>query len=71
MLFDGFETFGGDVESRSFCDNLNFDLNLDFLREASLWGIVISSEVIVIRIKQRNVLESSMQRNLRRRQPPA
>jgi hypothetical protein len=32
----------------------------------SLRGIVISSEIIVIRIKQRNVLKSNMQRIVRR-----
>jgi hypothetical protein len=36
-----------------------------------LWGMVISSEVIVIKIKQGNDLKSNMQRNLRRRQSPA
>ena len=57
--------------SRLLSDNLNFDLNLDLAREASLWGMVISSEVIVIKIKQGNDLKPNMQRNLRRRQSPA
>ena len=57
--------------SRLLSDNLNFDLNLDLAREASLWGMVISGEVIVIKIKQGNDLKSNMQRNLRRRQSPA
>ena len=34
--------------SRSFCDSLNFDLNLDFLREASFWGIFECGNVILI-----------------------
>ena len=62
---------GKGIFSRLLSDSLNFDLNLDRAREVSLWGIVISSEVMVMRIKQRNVLKSNMQRNLRPRQPPA
>ena len=43
---------------------LNFDLNLDCLREVSLRGIVLSGVIIFIRVKQKNVLKSNMQRNL-------
>jgi len=57
--------------SRSFCDSLNLDLNLDFLRAVSLRGMVLSSVIILIRIKQRIVSKSSMQRNLRPRLPAA
>ena len=57
--------------SRLLSDNLNFDLNLDLAREASLRKMVISSEVISIKIKQGNDLKSNMQRNLRCRQSPA
>jgi hypothetical protein len=42
------------MQSRSFCVNLNFDLNLGCFNDVSFGMILLSVELIGVMIKQRN-----------------